>query len=855
MLMKRLFAVALILIFFSGLHRTFSQSWIRINQLGYTPHSVKVAVLVSKENIHPGSFGLYNALTGDKVYTSQKMTSYGAYGPFASTFRLNFSDFKTEGSYVIRAGDVQSPVFRISNDVYDGTADFLLRYMRQQRCGFNPFLNDSCHTRDGYIIYNPGKDSAFIDVVGGWHDATDYLQYVATSANAVFQMLFAWKQNPSAFGDAFDSNGRPGKNGIPDILDEARWGLNWLLKMNPDSGEMYNQVADDRDHIGFRSPVGDTANYGIGTERPVYFCTGKPQGVFKYKSRATGIASTAGKYASAFALGAETWATLDPSFANRLKVKARQAFWFGVNHPGACQTAPCTAPYFYEEDNWTDDMELAAAELYQLTGDSRYLEASADYGRQEKTTPWMGADTARHYQWYPFFNMGHYVISGEVSGMDGNKQPGAGNIQSSKTSVGNIGTGYAREFLEYWREGIDKVYRRGMNNPFLNGIPFIWCSNNLTVAMVSQCHLYQQKSGDSTYAEMEAALRDWLFGCNPWGTSMVVGLPAWGDYPSDPHSSLSHLFHYTLDGGLVDGPVYASIYNNLKGIYLANGDPYNGFQSHVAVYHDDYADYSTNEPTMDGTADFTYYLSALQSEAHQGTRVPVVTDHGAIIRGDCSKKQICLVFTGHEFADGLGVVIKVLDKHKVKAAFFLTGDFYRNPAFAKMVVRLKKDGHYLGAHSDKHLLYCDWGKRDSLLVSRSQFAEDMMSNYAAMKQAGAVSEGIQYFLPPYEWYNDSIAAWSKALGLKMVNFTPGTSSNQDWTYPQLGNKYISSKDIYNRILGFDKSQPVGLNGFILLTHFGTDTRRTDKFYDQLDKLLTELEKRGYGFISLQQMVH
>ena len=852
--MKRLCKLILLFAALLPAHHVSAQGWIRINQLGYTPGSVKVAVLVSKENLNPGRFEVYNLLTGEKSFISKKIMPYGPYGPFVSTFRLDFSDFRTVGSYVIRVGKVQSPVFRISNDVYDGTADFLLRYMRQQRCGFNPFLNDSCHTRDGYIIYNPGKDSTFIDVVGGWHDATDYLQYVATSANAVFQMLFAWKQNPSVFGDAFDSSGRPGKNGIPDILDEARWGLNWLLKMNPDSGEMYNQVADDRDHIGFRSPVGDTANYGMGRERPVYFCTGKPQGVFRYKSRSTGIASTAGKYASAFAIGAEMWAAIDPVFADKLKDKARQAFWFGVNHPGACQTAPCTAPYFYEEDNWTDDMELAAAELYQITGDAKYLEAAADYGRQEKTTPWMGADTARHYQWYPFFNMGHYEISDEKDVIARNKQSNSSQLHNPKLISQDAETAYTKEFLEYWREGIDKVYLRGKNNPFLNGIPFIWCSNNLTVAMLSQCHLYQQKSGDATYAEMEAALRDWLFGCNPWGTSMVVGLPAWGDYPSDPHSSLSHLFHYKLDGGLVDGPVYASIYNNLKGIYLANGDPYSDFQSHVAVYHDDYADYSTNEPTMDGTADFTYYLSALQSEAHQGTQVPLETDHGAMIRGDRSKKQICLVFTGHEFADGLGAVIKTLEKHKARAAFFLTGDFYRNPAFAKMVQRLKKDGHYLGAHSDKHLLYCDWGKRDSLLVSRQQFTKDMLDNYSAMNKADVVSGGIQYFLPPYEWYNDSIAVWSKALGLKLVNFTPGTSSNQDWTYPQLGRQYISSQEIYDKILGFDQSQPDGLNGFILLTHFGTDSRRTDKLYNQLDKLLTELEKRGYRFTTLQEMM-
>jgi hypothetical protein len=580
------------LLLFTGSETVFSQAWIRINQLGYTPGSKKVAVMVSKDTMDIQHFTMHNALTDEIVFDSPLVKSFNQWGAFQSCFRLDFSAFNLSGTYYIQADRIKSPVFRISKDVYDGTADFLLKYMRQQRCGYNPFLHDSCHTRDGYVIYGPGNDSAHIDVTGGWHDATDYLQYTATSANAVYQMLIAWQQNPSAFGDEYLANGETGKNNIPDILDEARWGLDWLVKMNPDSGQMYNQIADDRDHIGFRLPDEDSASYGKGLERPVYFCTGEIQGVFKYKNRASGVASTAGKFASAFALGSQIFNKLDPGFSSMLEKKSKAAFGFGITRPGACQTAPCTAPYFYEEDNWTDDMELAGAALFELTGKRYYLDKAVEFGRQENTTPWMGADTARHYQWYPFLNMGHWEIS-----------------RSADASL-------SKEFADYWKQGLDLVYRRGGHNPFLNGIPFIWCSNNLTVAFITQCHLYAKITGDHTYDELESALRDWLFGCNPWGTSMIVGMPQDGDYPSDPHSSLSVLHHYRLDGGLVDGPVYNSIYKNLKGIFLADGDEYEAFQSNAVVYHDDYADYSTNEPTMDGTADLTYYLSAMQAEAH-----------------------------------------------------------------------------------------------------------------------------------------------------------------------------------------------------------------------------------------------
>ena len=212
------------------------------------------------------------------------------------------------------------------NNVYDGTADFLLNYMRQQRSGFNPYIKDSCHTHDGYEIYGKSGDSAHVNVSGGWHDAADYLQYVATSANATYQMLFAYSENPASFGDKYLPNGLEGSDNLPDILNESKWGLDWLLKMNPGPETMYNQIADDRDHIGFRFPNQDTANYGKGRERPVYFCTGKPQGLFKYKNRTTGIASTAGKFASAFAKGAQVFEKINPRFSELLAEKINGGF-------------------------------------------------------------------------------------------------------------------------------------------------------------------------------------------------------------------------------------------------------------------------------------------------------------------------------------------------------------------------------------------------------------------------------------------------------------------------------------------------------------------------------------------------
>ena len=194
-----------------------------------------------------------------------------------------------------------------------------------------------------------------------------------------------------------------------------------------------------------------------------------------------------------------------------------------------------------------------------------------------------------------------------------------------------------------------------------------------------------------------------------------------------------------------------------------------------------------------------------------------------------------------------------MKQQKIKASFFFTGEFYRNNNFKKIINQLKKDGHYLGAHSDRHLLYCDWNKRDSLLVTKKQFREDLLQNYAELNNAGIKKEKAKFFLPPYEWYNDTIAAWTKEMGLQLINYTPGTKSHADYTWPGLKN-YQSSEAIYNSIINYEQSNPYGLNGFILLFHIGTDPRRTDKFYQYLPQLIKYLYAKGYHFQTVNQLL-
>ena len=226
---------------------------------------------------------------------------------------------------------------------------------------------------------------------------------------------------------------------------------------------------------------------------------------------------------------------------------------------------------------------------------------------------------------------------------------------------------------------------------------------------------------------------------------------------------------------------------------------------------------------------------------------------GAIIRGDTSQKKLAIVFTGDEFADGGEHIISVLKRQQVTGSFFLTGNFYRNPGFENLIRSLISEHHYLGAHSDKHLLYCDWENRDSLLLTQKEFIHDLENNYKVMRQFGISKKNAHYFLPPYEWYNDTISIWTKSLGLQLINFTHGTLSHADYTTPKMPN-FMSSEFIYQSILDFERKSTIGLNGFILLSHIGTAPERNDKFYYRLEDLIKELKIRGYQFKRIDELL-
>jgi len=217
----------------------------------------------------------------------------------------------------------------------------------------------------------------------------------------------------------------------------------------------------------------------------------------------------------------------------------------------------------------------------------------------------------------------------------------------------------------------------------------------------------------------------------------------------------------------------------------------------------------------------------------------IFDDQGAIIRSDPKEKVINLIFSGHDFYEGFDHVLSVLETNNIKGSFFLTGDFVR--MHSDLTQRIASEGHFIGAHSDKHLLYCDWGKRDSLLYSQEEIKKDISDNLKALDDLGIKPT---YFLPPYEWYNQKVIKIAQELGQETINFSPGTRSNADYTTPEMDN-YQSSEEILNSIYVYESEK--GMNGFHLLIHPGTSPKRKDKLYFKLGSLLDQLKDKGYSF--------
>jgi hypothetical protein len=581
----------LVVSFFSSFAQD-STSFIRVNLVGYTNTAPKKAVVISKAKLKD-KFVIVSASDGSVKPVAAALSANKPWDPFPYNYIIDFSYIGAEGSYYLTntKKTIKSPVFRIG--AYGPIYEDVVHFMQTQRCGYNPYIDKVCHTHDGRAYYGNIPDGSYVDARGGWHDAGDQLKYLITGSNATARMMQAFEWNKTAFADTYNAWGQKGSNGIPDILDEAKWGLDWIHRLHPAPDQLIHQVADDRDHLGFKMPDNDPADYGYGVnkDRPAYFANGKPQGLGKYKSEATGVSNVAGRSAAAMAIGYRIWKNdlKDEAFAAQCLKDAIELYQMGKEKEGFQQGNSYGAPYRYNERTWADDMEWGAAELYKATGDKKYMDDAIHYANLIGTYSWMEHDSTAHYEMYPYVNMGHYAL----------------------WEIGNDTV--KKKMADYYAHNLDRILSKASLNDYGVGHLFVWCSNNFAAAVATQAILYEKMTGNRKYQAMMQDHVNWLLGVNPWGTSMITGIPENGDYPLDVHMPFWRLKKEVIKGSLADGPLLSSIHDVMLQISLSEPDEYKMFQPPHITYWDDWADYSTNEPTMDGSADLFLLLTYLYS--------------------------------------------------------------------------------------------------------------------------------------------------------------------------------------------------------------------------------------------------
>lgn len=235
--------------------------------------------------------------------------------------------------------------------------------------------------------------------------------------------------------------------------------------------------------------------------------------------------------------------------------------------------------------------------------------------------------------------------------------------------------------------------------------------------------------------------------------------------------------------------------------------------------------------------------------------VLVCDEYGVVQRVNPEQKTVYLVFTGHfsendngefENFDGIVPVLDTLADRGVKGSFFPTGNCFRQARYEEPIKRIISEGHYLSAHSDRHLLLCPYDQRDSTLVSADSLRTDIAGMEAELERFGLEKSDFDWMIPPYEWYNHETADGLHSLGYSLCNPTEGLVTGEDWM-PYGADNYCSAARIVQNIWDFDDEY--GLNGAIILVHAMVYPGREpeDRTYTHLGEIIDGLRERGYDF--------
>lgn len=551
--------------------------FIRVNQVGYSPGASKVGMVLSSTNLSGVQYDVYNSSNVSVLNGTISTASKGSWGDAGGanipyTYALDFSSLNTIGNgYYIKINTYKSPTFNIDPAAYGSLADLSMKFFKVQRCGdTNPDGHLVCHVpgSNSSVDGKPDGSSGTKDFTGGWHDASDYIKFMSTIGHVADVMLTTYIHHPEVFPEPGSING---------VLTEAKVGLDFIQKMWDNTNQMlYMEVADGLDHdvenddLDSRSktwPQNDNTIYGAA--RPVH---PSPAG--------TG-ANLAGKAAAALALGAKIWG--DPNgpgynaaLAGSYLTAAQQIYTWGKTRTGIAGDAD----EFYVDTDYKDDMAWAAAELYRATGTASYLTEAKAYS--DSAGEWYNkSDTSLN--WSRAYHWANY----EIASLDPTyKNTAAGRINNHLNLKKNYANG------QFWNTSSDPKWGT-----------YEAMSNNAVEAM-----MYQELTGNTTYAALAQQQIDFMLGKNPWGVSMLNGAgTTWFKNPRHRVTTLNRVTNpnYQLRGSWSEGFETSAQYAvDQQDPLLAGQEDPNivQFNDNRMIWHDNRRDYATNEVTISGNA-------------------------------------------------------------------------------------------------------------------------------------------------------------------------------------------------------------------------------------------------------------
>lgn len=520
---------------------------INVNQVGYRTNAEKKAVIRGEGAAD--EFEIINVETKESVYKG-KLSAPVENKTAEETNRIaDFSDFNKPGKYCIKCGTLDNSYpFEISDSVYSSLLDDTVKMLYLQRCGVevndSEFGHKACHT-DMATLYGTSDK---IDVSGGWHDAGDYGRYVVPGAKTIADLFYAYDTNPQLFGDA---TGIPESgNKTPDILDEARFELEWMLKMQDSDGGVHHKVSC----ATFPGYVMPTAEVGELIVTPV-------------SSTATA------DFCAAMAMASEYFKEFDKDFAAKCLAAAEKSWAYLEAHPEFNFKNPAdivTGDYGDLSDK--DERYWAAAQMFRATGDEKYSKALE------------GMKTSQGLDWTTVGDYGNIAILT----MDG--------IDKESTIYKN-----AKEAVI--SQADDHVASTAKNAYDVTLSEFNWGSN-MTIANAGMIlGTAYNLTGDSKYLNCAESQLNYLLGVNPLAKCFVSGYGT--DSPKNPHHRPSMAVGKAMKGMLAGG-----VNQNLED---SAAKAYCKYSPSAKCYVDNSESYSTNEITIYWNSPLTCLLSLTEA--------------------------------------------------------------------------------------------------------------------------------------------------------------------------------------------------------------------------------------------------